>query len=725
MDIITQGLTKKFQAERGLDALKSDEAFEAFAGFCVLSQFYEDEFDPDDFRMGAGGDMGIDVAGVIVNGELFHDAADVRDAVAQAKELRVRFVLVQAKTTTGWDVKVFTELADNLEHLFTADPMTYPHSDDVRNLRECIDAVYADVGKLTRELPTLSVHYVSTGAVGDLLLEKKRVAAAHRLEQLNRFEHVDVHAVGAREVRELYKRATDLVSASFTMPKRITLPKIPGVDQAFLGVLSAAELVDRLLTDPSGGIRRALFYENVRDFQDYNAVNQEIQKTLRDEDRRDRFAVLNNGITVVTRELATAGDEFKIRDFQIVNGCQTCHVLFDERESLSDGVNVNIRLIESRDEDVISGIIAATNRQTAVSDDDLSGREEFHKHLEDFFAAQPSARRLFYERRSKQYNARPDVEKTRIITRPALTRAYAAMFLDEPAGVGHYKQLIASRKQDLFQTSHNPLVYYASATTQYRLEWLLRNRKVDTSRYGPARYHILAAIKTFVLGGALPSGLKAVQKACQKLLNTMWDPIQAESVVKHLLPAIDAAQVEETKSGVPLGEMVRTQRFADRVKAEVLLLPAVPDGQSALDTPAETPLPVGATAVVGSAEFEASIATASTDLQDELQRLLGWARSLEHDKIAELATSIGSSRWVLRILVPGQDRSIVSLWNDKGAYLTAYRSVLEKLAPFALQALEKKMPGQIGQGNVIKAPYDEQLLDLLRSTYAEASDSPG
>jgi hypothetical protein len=574
VDIITQGLTKQFQSERGLDALKDDEAFEAFAGFCVLSQFYEDEFDPDQFRMGAGGDLGIDVAGVIVNGELLSDAVEVREAVAQAKDLRVRFVIVQAKTSTAFQTKVFTDLADNLLHLFTAKHLSYPCSDEVLNLRACIDAVYADVGKLTRELPSISVHYVSTGTAGDALLEAKRGAAAARLESTNQFEQVDVRAIGAREVRELYKRATDVVSASFTMAKRITLPKIPGVDQAFLGVLPAREVVARLLTDPSGGIRKTLFYENVRDFQDYNAVNLEIQSTLRDEDRRDRFAVLNNGITIVTRELTTAGDEFRIRDFQIVNGCQTCHVLFGERDALTDGVQVNVRLIESRDEDVISGIIAATNRQTAVSDDDLSGREEFHKHLEDFFAAQSALRRLFYERRSKQYSARSDVEKTRIVTRAALTRAYAAMFLGEPAGVGHYKELVTSRKKDLFQSGHDPMVYYTSAVTQYRLEWLLRNRKIPSS-FGPARYHLLAAIKLYLSGAApLPANPKARQALCKKILDAMWSPLQAEYLVHRLLPALTAAVKEEEKAGVPLGEMVRTQRFAERVRAQVLAVPA-------------------------------------------------------------------------------------------------------------------------------------------------------
>ncbi|MGN9911107.1 AIPR family protein [Phytohabitans sp. LJ34] len=572
MDLIIQGLTKQFQTDRGLTSLRDDEAFEAFAGFCVLSSFYEDEFDPDRFRTGGGNDFGIDTYAIVVNGDLLRDPAEVRDAVEQARQLDVRFVIVQAKTTAGFEAKVFTDLADNLIHLFTAGSIAYPASEDVLNLRSCIDAIYSDVGKLSRGLPRLSVRYVSTGTVGNDLLDQKRSSAATALDATNRFEDVDILPVGARELRELYKRATEAVSASFTLAKRITLPRIPGVEQAFLGVLPARELVSRLLTDSTGGIRKTLFYENVRDFQDYNAVNQEIRATLQDGDRRDRFAVLNNGITIVTRELTTAGDDFRIRDFQIVNGCQTCHVLFDEREALTDGVYVNIRLVESRDEDVIGGIIAATNRQTAVSDEDLAAREQFQKDLEEFFTAQPERKRLFYERRSRQYSAHQQVEKTRIITRGQLIRAYAAMFLDEPARIGHYTELKQARGAELFQPNHAPIVYYAAASTYYRLEWLFRNGKLPRV-YAPTRYHLLAAVKTYLLGaGRLDPRPRKAAEECRRVLEVVWNPLRAEDLVNRLLAVIQAAAQEEAQ-GAPLGELVRTQRFADRVRKEVLALP--------------------------------------------------------------------------------------------------------------------------------------------------------
>lgn len=572
MDKIVEGLVASFKADRGLSALDAAELFEAFTGFCILSSYFEDEFDPQEFRIGAGADLGIDVAGIIINGDLLLDAADVRAAVDAARVLDVRIILIQAKRSESFDVGVFSDLADNLVELFTSDTIAYPANPDIANIKKCVSALYSDLSKYSRGLPSIVVNYASTGSIGDPLLQAKAEAAAKRLDGTNFFSNVEVTALGKREIRDLYQKATTAVAADFTMPKRITLPKIPGVEQAFVGILPGSELV-RIITDPGGGIRKTLFFENVRDFQDYNPVNLEIQATLRDDDRRDRFAVLNNGVTIVTREMTLAGDDIHVKDFQIVNGCQTCHVLFDEKEKLGDGVHVNVRLIQSNDEDVITGITAATNRQTAVSDEDLAAQEKFHKDLEALFTSFSEPERLYYERRSRQYSTTQTVEKTRIVTRGQLTRTFASMFLDEPSRAGrYYKELKDTRANDLFQPSQSTLAYYTSAAAAYRLEWLFRNKRIDR-KYATAKYQLLMAIKTRLVGtGPLPTGDRKANKECQKILDIMWDQTKSETLVTQLLVPLQSAIDAESDSGVLNRDTVRTQRFADRLRREVLAM---------------------------------------------------------------------------------------------------------------------------------------------------------
>jgi hypothetical protein len=105
-----------------------------------------------------------------------------------------------------------------------------------------------------------------------------------------------------------------------------------------------------------------------------------------------------------------------------------------------------------------------------------------------------------------------------------------------------------------------------------------------------------------------------------------------------------------------------------------------------------------------------------------LRRLLHWAESLERDGLASLHTSIGKGRWVLNPRLPGQTRGMVVIWHEKGGSLSPYRTVLAQLAPMTLAELDARIPGEIGQGNIIRADPDEDLLDLFRAAYAEAQN---
>jgi hypothetical protein len=571
VDLVIQGLAKEFQKVHGLTGLSPSEAFEAFAAYCVLNSFYEDEFNPDAFRTGGGNDLGIDAFGIVVNSQLLHDAADVRAIAEDARRLDVQVIIIQAKTSPGFETKVISDLAENLSHVVGPGGLPYQASADVGNIRDCLNAVYENIGKLSGALPQLHVRYVTTGdQVADMVAQKAS-SAQQRLTELGRFDVVEFRCVTRRELRALYRRATTKATATFPMPKKVFLPKVPDIEQSLLGLLSTKDLVRDVLSDETGRLRKTLFHENVRDFQGYNDVNSEIRVTLRDPERRERFAVLNNGITIVTRGLTVVGDEIRLDDFQIVNGCQTCHVLFEQRDQLTDAVHVSVRIVHSQNEDVINGIVLATNRQTVISEEDLSVREEFHRLLEDYFVhGREKQHRLYYERRSKQYSERKDVEKTRIVSRAQLTRAYLAMFLDEPARLGHYKSLLEARGKELFVDGHEPILYYTAAATSYRLEWLIRNRRIP-STYSPARYHLLNAIKLRLLGPKpVPHNQRAAERECGRILQVVWDSSVSEHLILDLLRPLQHVIDAERGSGVPIGEMVRTQRFAERFRREVL-----------------------------------------------------------------------------------------------------------------------------------------------------------
>jgi hypothetical protein len=568
---VIQSLLEAFQQDHDLTELPESEAFEAFAAYCVLNSYDNEPFNPDTYRTGGGNDLGIDAYAVLIDGQLYRDPTDVRAAMQERKRPHVQVVIIQAKTSSKFETKVISDLAENLGHLCGAEEIPYEVSDDVKSLRECLDAVYQDPARLAGRLPELHVRYVTTGdQIAEMVRRKARSAEKH-LRGLNRFETVEVRCVNRPELRALYQQAISTVEVTVPVPKQFAMPAAPGVEQSFVGLVAASELVRTMLEDESGKLRENLFESNVRAFQGYNAVNSGIRNTLRDPVKRQRFAVMNNGITIVTRKMSRVGDDFVLDDFQIVNGCQTCHVLFHERDQLTDQVFVSVHIVHSKDEDVIQGIVAATNQQTPVSAEDLAARQDFHKQLEDYFTlGREKPQQLFYERRAKQYSERKDVEKTRVISRAQLSRAYLAMFLGEPSRVGRYQELMKARGKELYAADQQPILYYTAAATWYRLEWLIRNQRVSRG-YRPAQYHLMALIRQKLLGtAAVPTHDKAVTKACTRILDVIWDAEAAEKLVVHeLLPVVQRAIDAEREAGVPLGEAVRNERFADRVRKEL------------------------------------------------------------------------------------------------------------------------------------------------------------
>lgn len=143
-------------------------------------------------------------------------------------------------------------------------------------------------------------------------------------------------------------------------------------------------------------------------------------------------------------------------------------------------------------------------------------------------------------------------------------------------------------------------------------------------------------------------------------------------------------------------------------------LPEVPP--SRLGGPASEPI-----ITKGHGVFSEAIETSPTEHRPMLRRLRDWACQLEADGLADLYTSTGKGRWVLNPRLPGQQRGLVTVWNEKGGTMSPYRTVLQQEAPRTLLALDARYPGAVGQGGYLKGEHDDELLRLLRAAYEEAA----
>lgn len=113
---------------------------------------------------------------------------------------------------------------------------------------------------------------------------------------------------------------------------------------AYIACISATELI-RLMTTPDGLLRRNIFDDNVRDSQGFSAVNKEIYLTLKE--HPEHFVLFNNGITIVCRKVTPDNGAYVLENPQIVNGCQTCSMIYQayRKDIVLDDVQVVAKLL--------------------------------------------------------------------------------------------------------------------------------------------------------------------------------------------------------------------------------------------------------------------------------------------------------------------------------------------------------------------------------------------
>ncbi|WP_164929046.1 AIPR family protein [Gloeobacter violaceus] len=559
MDRISESLLNEFSAVHGITLLPEEKRFEHFASYVTVKRHHSETFDTEDLVMGAGGDTGIDGIAIIVNGSLITDVESFEQLAEKAGNLDVLFVFVQAERSASFEAAKIGTFGFGVIDFFKESGHSMIRSERISASAEIMTAIYKRSSKFNRSNPACWLNYVTTGKwVGDTVLEARRSAVVSDLKGTGLFSKVEFVPVDAEELQRLYRQTKNAVSREFLFTNRTVVPEVPGVSEAYLGFLPVSEFI-KLLQDDNGEIIGGLFYDNVRDWQDYNQVNSEIKATLESE-ASDRFVLMNNGVTIIANKVQPTGNKFYIEDYQIVNGCQTSHVLFNNRDKLNDRVMVPVRLIGTQDEGITNAIIRATNRQTEVKEEQFFALQEFPKELELYFQSFPDSHKLYYERRSRQYD-RLSIEKTRIVVPSNLVKAVAAMFLGEPHRTTRNYGAISSKvSKDIFVKGHKMEPYYTAALCLYKLEYVFRNRRLEP-KYKPARFHILLAARMLVNSDPLPQwNSREMERYCNPIMEILWDGVKADELMTRAAAIIDEVAADNFHR-----DNIRTEPFTRKV----------------------------------------------------------------------------------------------------------------------------------------------------------------
>jgi hypothetical protein len=380
-----------------------------------------------------------------------------------------------------------------------------------------------------------------------------------------------VTLINRDSIIEMWTAAEGQVEATLKVLGTAAFPRTPGIDEGYAVTVKVKDFIEQILTDSNGRLRQRIFEENVRDFLGVESdVNREMAETLLDEVKQKRFGILNNGITMISPDVRVGSLEISIRDFQIVNGCQTSNVLYENRDAIGDDATIMLKLIETSDPAVIDDIVRSTNRQAKVDEDQFLATLDAVKALERYFEARGADNdlRLYFERRRNQFSHDENVKAVRVFDIKEIARCVAAMFLDKADIASRYpNRLTSEMRTQVFDPKYMEEVYHSAAYTLYRLRLLMSNNRIE-QRYSKLRWHIIMAIKYYVCGNETHQlNSRKIKSQCEKIEKFISNNDDSTvGILKELCAFIvDIDEVTRDKlKGTPLVLEVKAKALAFR-----------------------------------------------------------------------------------------------------------------------------------------------------------------
>lgn len=496
--------------------------FEAFSAYCIAKSFTFDQVKPESLIYD-GDEPGIDAAFFICD-EAIVTSIDEADSLFSTSKNNheITIVLIQSKTSESWDKKQINTFESAVLD-FISDSPQHKYNDTLKERRAIFEKIINNVGKIKSGRPKIHCYFVVTaGEAADSEITAAGRTLKARLDETGLFNATESTLLGRDQLLALWIKSQGSYEASFKIIGSTSFPKSEGIEESYVVTVPANEFTSKILTDENGNLRKSIFEENVRDFIPFDGsdINTDISKTLKDQIKQKRFGIMNNGVTIISPDVRLQSNEIYISNYQIVNGCQTSNVLFENKDSISDEVTLMVKIIETDNQDILDDIVKSTNRQNKIEDHQFIATLDSIKSVEKYFLARggEEEHRLYFERRPNQFG-RDNIPSIRIFDLKELARCTGAMFLDKADVASRYpNQLVEELHGTVFDPKNKEEIFYTAAYCSYRLKLLHSNNKIDKS-LNRLKWYSLMALRYRICGGN-PSQITShkVEKDCDKII---------------------------------------------------------------------------------------------------------------------------------------------------------------------------------------------------------------
>ncbi|MFC3901911.1 AIPR protein [Acinetobacter marinus] len=561
IDRITQSLLKDFETKFDFNVEKDSDLFEHFVNYTILERKLEDRIDEDSLgliNIGINGTFGLDGFAILINKHLITSIEDL-DSILQKNIKPVADVFfIQAKTSNSFEVKEISSFGNSIED-FVSLNQNYSWNENAKNFIDLFKHLTSRANDLETN-PTCHIFYCTLGEYEkdkNTEAEKNRVLKNIRDQRV--FNRIEFDFIDYNDLQNDYKKIGQKISRTFSFSSKTLMPDIEKVKEAYIGVVPATTIIN--LIEEDSELISSIFYDNVRDFQGFNKINQEIKNTISDENLKYAFSVLNNGITIVAEKLTSSRDNVTITNYQIINGLQTSRVLLDSKNSIDDKIYVTLKLIVTEDENLISKIIRSTNRQTEVKEEDLLAYSDFQKRLEDFFKTFDESDKLYYERRSKQYNG-SSIDNKLIIDKSTLIKTLGSFYFLKPQlATRYFGALFNEFGNQLFLDNHKLYPYYTSALIYKKLENKFRSNEID-KKYKKIRYFILMMLRLEYNLNFPNFEANKIEKYCSDLIVHFSVDTNFDEKINNVIKKIDTLHLDLEST-----ELSKSNKLVENIKS--------------------------------------------------------------------------------------------------------------------------------------------------------------
>lgn len=563
MDAILQVLIDEFASNHFANkALNGSILFEHFVNYTCLHGYTAYSPKPETLHCGGSQDCHCDGLAIIINDQIAESLNEAESILSGAALIEVTFCFVQAKSGPGFkasDIGLFLGGA----HEFLGGKPQFQVNERIAELLKVRELIFENIAKLKKGRPRCHLFFATSGKwLEDPVL---KAAIDRGINQINNSRFVDkpsFYPFDADALLERYQKIKLDNEVTIRFPKHVSIGPLQDVSQSYVGVISARQYLKLLMDEERDVLLKSVFQDNVRDWSGHNDVNCEILSSLSSEIKRSHFALLNNGVTVVAKQVTVVGDDFVLKGYSIVNGCQTSHAIFESRSEIGEEVYLPIKIIASQNSELVSDVIRATNRQTEIKEEQFLASSKFHQRLEIFFTSQSITEgRLYYERKQNQYDGQR-IDRALVISMPEVLKSYVSMFLFLPHIANkNYRSILSSEENpDVFKDVNRVEYYFISSLALFRIDQALNNQIIDR-KYIPARFHMLTAIGVLFFGNRNPAAKKLSQ-----IREILGCPSKSRSLIKVI-----ASEIWELANQDLDRDIIRKKPFTDEVIRQLKL----------------------------------------------------------------------------------------------------------------------------------------------------------